>query len=165
MSAEPEQLNATPTCVNHPRVETRLTCSSCGDPICARCMVNTVVGQKCPRCARQSSRARGTPGVPLVARAFGAGLAVAFAGGFVLVKVGLVGIILAALYGYAVGEVVRRAAKRRIHTGFGAAAVVALLLGMSAVALVFSISPLAPQLLLFDVVGAVVAYLRASGTW
>jgi uncharacterized paraquat-inducible protein A len=165
MTAEQEQLNTAPTCVNHPKVETRLTCSSCGDPICARCMVTTVVGQKCPRCARQSARARGAPEVPLVARAFGAGLVVAFAGGFVLVKVGLVGLLLAALLGFVVGEVVRRAAKRRVHTGFAIAATAALPLGMSAVALLLSVSPLAPQLLLFDVVGAVVAYLRASGTW
>src|SRR5207248_880065 len=130
-------------CVNHPKVETRLTCSSCGDPICARCMVNTVVGQKCPRCARQSSRARGSPTAPLMARAFGAGLAVAFAGGLVLVKVGLIGLLLGVLYGFVVGEAVKRAAKRRVHTGFGTTAVVALLVGMSAVALVFSVSPLA----------------------
>ncbi len=128
-------------------------------------MVNTVVGQKCPRCARQPARARGTPETPLVARAFGAGLVVAFAAGFVALKVGLFGLLLAALYGFGVGEVVRRAAKRRAHAGFGTAAAAALVLGMSAVALVLGVTPLAPQLLLFDVIGAVVAYLRASGTW
>ena len=52
-----EQANLAPTCVNHPKVETWLTCSSCGDPICPRCMVTTAVGQKCPRCARLSGRA------------------------------------------------------------------------------------------------------------
>lgn len=166
MSAEREQLNSAPTCVNHPKVETRLTCSSCGDPICARCMVNTVVGQKCPRCARQPARARGTPEAPLVARAFGAGLVVAVAGGFLLTRIPLIGGWLPALlYGFVVGEVVRRAARRRVHAGFGAAAVVAVLLGMSAVALLASVSPLAPHVLLFDVLGALVAYVRASGTW
>src|SRR6266511_1972521 len=80
-----EQANLAPTCVNHPKVETRLTCSSCGDPICTRCMVTTAVGQKCPRCARQSGRAKGDPDTTLLARAFGAGLAVAVGlGGLVL---------------------------------------------------------------------------------
>ena len=54
-----DQTNLAPTCVNHPKVETRLTCSNCGDPICTRCMVTTAVGQKCPNCARQSGRAKG----------------------------------------------------------------------------------------------------------
>jgi hypothetical protein len=70
-----DQTNLAPTCVNHPKVETRLTCSSCGDPICTRCMVATAVGQKCPRCARQSGRAKGNPETALLARAFGVGLA------------------------------------------------------------------------------------------
>lgn len=37
-------------CVNHPKVETRLKCSKCGDPICPRCMVRTPVGYRCPAC-------------------------------------------------------------------------------------------------------------------
>ena len=74
-----DQTNLAPTCVNHPKVETRLTCSTCGDPICTRCMVTTAVGQKCPRCARQSGRAKGTPDAVLLARGFGAGLAAAAA--------------------------------------------------------------------------------------
>src|SRR5215211_1874605 len=85
-----EQANLAPTCVNHPKVETRLTCSSCGDPICPRCMVTTAVGQKCPRCARQSGRAKGNPDAALLAKAFGAGLAVAAAAGVV----GLGGVVL-----------------------------------------------------------------------
>src|ERR687897_543539 len=67
-----DQTNVAPTCVNHPKVETRLTCSNCGDPICTRCMVTTAVGQKCPRCARQSGRAKGNPEPRLLARAFAA---------------------------------------------------------------------------------------------
>ena len=74
-----DRTNLAPTCVNHPKVETRLTCSNCGDPICTRCMVTTAVGQKCPRCAKQSGRAKGNPEPQLLARAFGAGVAVAAA--------------------------------------------------------------------------------------
>ncbi|MHB0866842.1 MAG: B-box zinc finger protein [Thermoleophilia bacterium] len=39
-------------CQRHPTVETRVTCSDCGDPICPDCMVFTPVGAKCPSCAR-----------------------------------------------------------------------------------------------------------------
>src|SRR6266545_2754598 len=128
-----------PACVNHPDVETRLTCSNCGDPICAHCMVSTVVGQKCPRCARQSTRARGYPGSLLLLRAFGAGLAVAAVGALVLLKVGLFGGIL-----LAAGSLVS---------------------GLGCIAIVFSIPLLAPQVLLFLAVGGGVAFVRASGIW
>src|SRR6266511_2055771 len=131
-----------PACVNHPDVETRLTCSNCGDPICAHCMVSTVVGQKCPRCARQSTRARGYPGSLLLLRAFGAGLAVA-----------------------AVGAAVRQAARKRVHSRLGAIAAASLVIGLGCIAIVFSIPLLAPQVLLFLAVGGGVAFVRASGIW
>src|ERR687892_1791588 len=95
-----DQTNVAPTCVNHPKVETRLTCSNCGDPICTRCMVATAVGQKCPRCARQTGRAKGNPDPQLLARAFGAGLAVAAAGGLLLVATPFAGILLAVAHGF-----------------------------------------------------------------
>ena len=49
---------ALPTCVNHPGVATRVSCSSCGAPICPRCMHAGPVGQKCPTCAQLPRRAR-----------------------------------------------------------------------------------------------------------
>jgi hypothetical protein len=153
-------------CVNHPEVETRLTCSSCGDPICARCMVSTVVGQKCPRCAKQSTRARGTPDSLLTLRAFGAGVAVAALGALVLLKVGLFGgILLAAGYGFLVGEAVRRAARKRVHSRLGGIAVLAILIGLGGLALLFGVPLLAPQVLLFLLVGGGVAFARASGAF
>lgn len=42
-------------CARHPRVETALTCASCGTPICPRCMVTTPVGMKCPDCGRSKN--------------------------------------------------------------------------------------------------------------
>jgi hypothetical protein len=153
-------------CVNHPEVETRLTCSTCGDPICARCMVSTVVGQKCPRCARQPARARGTPDSLLTLRAFGAGVAVAALGALVLLKVGLFGgILLAAGYGFLVGEAVRQAARKRVHSRLGAIAVLAILIGLGGLALIFGVPLLAPQVLLFLLVGGGVAFARASGVF
>jgi hypothetical protein len=37
-------------CKNHPRVETRLRCNRCGEPICIKCARRTPVGFRCPQC-------------------------------------------------------------------------------------------------------------------
>jgi len=161
-----DQTNVTPTCVNHPGVETRLTCSNCGDPICPRCMVTTAVGQKCPNCARQPNAAKGTPPTAQVARAFGIGLAAAVAGGFVLLLLPFRGgILLAAAYGYLVGAVVRWAARRRVHTQLGLAAAVAVVIGLGGVVALVGGVPWASQLLLLYLVGGGVAFARAGVTW
>jgi membrane associated rhomboid family serine protease len=39
------------TCYRHPRVETAVTCSDCGRPICTECMTFGPVGIRCPECA------------------------------------------------------------------------------------------------------------------
>ena len=61
-------------CYRHPDEETRVQCSSCGRPICTRCMITSPVGMRCPECAgrkrgpaRAASRAvsRGTPVVTI----------------------------------------------------------------------------------------------------
>jgi predicted lipid-binding transport protein (Tim44 family) len=161
-----DQTNVTPTCVNHPGVETRLTCSNCGNPICTRCMVTTAVGQKCPSCARQPRAAKGTPPPSQVARAFGAGLAAAVAGGFLLLLLPFRGgILLAAVYGYLVGAAVRWAARRRIHTQLGVAAAAAVVVGLGAVVALLGGAPLAPQWLLLYLVGGGVAFARAGVNW
>jgi hypothetical protein len=160
-----DQTNLAPTCVNHPKVETRLTCSSCGDPICTRCMVATAVGQKCPRCARQSGRAKGNPEPQLLARGFGAGLAVAALGGLLLVAVPFAGLLLALAHGFVVGAAVRWAARRRTHTWLGVAAAVAVLVGLGGLVLVLGGNPFAARLLLAYLLSGGVAFARASGAW
>ena len=44
------------TCYRHPKVETGVSCSNCGRPICTDCMTVTPVGMRCPECARQRTR-------------------------------------------------------------------------------------------------------------
>lgn len=39
-------------CAFHPDVDTEVSCSNCGRPICPRDMVPTPVGYKCPICAK-----------------------------------------------------------------------------------------------------------------
>jgi len=54
------------TCYRHPDRETRVSCSSCGRPICPDCMTPTPVGMRCPECANQRTKVvrnpTGTPG-------------------------------------------------------------------------------------------------------
>jgi membrane associated rhomboid family serine protease len=44
------------TCYRHPDRETRVSCSSCGRPICPDCMTPTPVGMRCPDCMRQRTK-------------------------------------------------------------------------------------------------------------
>jgi hypothetical protein len=157
--------NTIPTCVNHPEVETRLTCSSCGTPICPRCMVTTAVGQKCRNCARQSRHAKGTPEPALLARAFGAGFAVAVVGGVVLLVTPFLGLLLAAGLGFLVAAAARWAARRRVHTQLGVAAAAAAVLGLAGVALVLGANVLNPRLLLAYLIAGGIAFARGSGVW
>lgn len=105
----------TTTCTRHPSVETRLSCSSCGTPICPRCAVPTSVGQKCPGCARQprSARRQGKPDQYAKAIVFGlvgAGMG-AFVLTLVLTSIGLFTWIAAGLVGFGVAGAVRRGAE------------------------------------------------------
>jgi uncharacterized paraquat-inducible protein A len=163
MSAGPTDL--APTCVNHPKVETRLTCSNCGDPICVRCMVTTAVGQKCPRCAKQSGRAKGNPETQLLARAFGAGVLVAAAGGLLMLAVPFAGFLLALVHGLVVGAAVRWAARRRTHSRLGLVAAAAVVVGLGGLVLVLGGNPFAARLLLAYALSGAVAFARASGAW
>jgi membrane associated rhomboid family serine protease len=55
----------TQTCYRHPDRETRVSCSSCGRPICPECMTPTPVGMRCPECASQKTRVvRNPTGTP-----------------------------------------------------------------------------------------------------
>jgi hypothetical protein len=53
------------TCYRHPDRETRVSCSSCGRPICPDCMTPTPVGMRCPECMRQGTKViRNPTGAP-----------------------------------------------------------------------------------------------------
>lgn len=44
------------TCYRHSSVETGVSCSSCGRPICPDCMTATPVGMRCPECSKQKTK-------------------------------------------------------------------------------------------------------------
>jgi membrane associated rhomboid family serine protease len=45
-------------CYRHPKRETGVSCSNCGNPICPDCMTATPVGMRCPECSRQKTPVR-----------------------------------------------------------------------------------------------------------
>ena len=104
-------------CYRHPNRETKVSCATCGRPICTDCMVPTDVGIKCPDDARLPRGARvGVMKRDQVAKSFLAGVAVALLGAlivyFVLPQIGFGRIILAALAGYGAGTLIHRAGGR-----------------------------------------------------
>jgi hypothetical protein len=129
-------------------------------------MVATPVGQKCPDCARQSGRARGTPRTALLAKVFGVSLAAGAAGAVLLLLVGFqFGFILGALYGYAVGTLARRVAGGRAHTTIGLVAAAAVVVAVVGLMIGLGLNPLDPRVLLVVLIGGGVTYVRAAGIW
>ena len=102
-------------CYRHPRRETRVSCATCGRPICTECMVATDVGIKCPDDARLPRGARaGVMKTDQVVRSFLAGVAVAVAGipvAYVLFLLPLTWLLSAAA-GYGAGTLINRAGGR-----------------------------------------------------
>ena len=131
-------------CAYHPDVETNLRCGKCGKPICPKCMVQTLVGARCPDCAKLAKlptyrvstkyylRAAGTAlGMAIVC-----GIAWGIAWGLVrsFVPFILFNLLLAAGVGYAIGEVVSLSVNRKRGTGLavvgGMAVVISYLLSI-----------------------------------
>lgn len=124
-------------CEQHPGVETSMTCSNCGRPICPKCMVYTPVGNKCPECARQRGRAVAGLKPIYYVRAVAAGLGAGLVAGILLVEVvrairfgSLLFLIIVAM---AIGEAVSRAARRNTGPALqiiaGSSAALAFLIG------------------------------------
>ena len=108
-------------CARHPNVETELTCGRCETPICPRCVVFTDVGARCPACAPARKLPQFEIG-PLyflrgaaAALAAGAGLGAAW-GVLLPGRIGLFGLLLAALLGYLIAEAVGAATNRKSGT-------------------------------------------------
>ena len=103
-------------CYRHPKRETRVSCATCGRPICTECMRQTEVGIKCPDDARLPRGARaGVMKGSQIARSLLAGVAVALLGVpvvFAIFQIGFFSLILSALAGYGAGTLVHRAGGR-----------------------------------------------------
>ena len=103
-------------CYRHPNRETRVSCATCGRPICTDCMVPTDVGIKCPEDARLPRGARaGAMKGNQVARSLLAGVAVALLGVpvvYAIFEIGFFSLVFSALAGYGAGTLVHRAGGR-----------------------------------------------------
>lgn len=127
-------------CTAHPEVETNLTCSKCGKPICPKCLVQTPVGARCRKCAHLSKLP--TYQVPLhyYLRATGAALGLAVAIGLIwgvlqsLLPFLYLNLLLASGVGYAIGEAIGRSVNRKRGRGLaivaGAAVVISFVVNM-----------------------------------
>jgi hypothetical protein len=116
-----------PKCSYHPDIDTEMSCTECGKPICPKEMVSTPVGYKCPDCARPARSQYMYVKPRQLALGSAAGLAAAFVGAFLLANVGFTFFIISIFYGMLVGEAVRRGAgghRGPIMTGVGIASVV-----------------------------------------
>ena len=104
-------------CYRHPERETKVSCATCGRPICTECMTPTEVGIKCPDDARLPRGARaGVMKGNQIAKSLLAGVVVALVGAvivyFVLPQIGFGRLILSGLAGYFAGMFVHRAGGR-----------------------------------------------------
>jgi hypothetical protein len=102
-------------CYRHPKRETRVSCATCGRPICTECMVATDVGIKCPDDARLPRGARtGVMTTNQLFRSLLAGLGVAVVGipvAYVLFQLPFT-LLLSAAAGYGAGTLINRAGGR-----------------------------------------------------
>ena len=116
-------------CARHPNTETVLRCGRCDTPICARCMVMSPVGARCPSCAQVKRFALMLKPVE-VARAIAYGLGVGAVGSVIATLIPFLGPLFGfAIVGFAVGEVVSIGANRKRVPALAPIAVACLLLG------------------------------------
>ena len=99
-------------CARHPNTETLLRCGRCDTPICARCMIMSPVGARCPTCAQVKRFALLLKPVEL-ARAIGYGVGVGALGTIVLAFIPFLGLLGLAAVGFGVGEAVSVGANRK----------------------------------------------------
>jgi hypothetical protein len=130
-------------CYRHPKRETRVSCATCGRPICTECMRQTEVGIKCPDDARLPRGARAGVMKPnQIAKTLLAGVGIAAIGIFVVAYVLFAlpfTLLISAAAGYGAGTLIYRAGGRNGGT-------VAILVSVVATAIPF-IVVLGPGLL------------------
>jgi hypothetical protein len=151
-------------CYRHPNRETRVSCATCGRPICTECMRSTYVGIKCPDDAKLPRGARtGVMKPGQIVKSLLAGIGVALIGipvAYALLNLtGILTFVLAIAAGYGAGTLVYRAGGRNSGP---------LAVGVSVVAVLVAFSPLlVPSLLvgvfhIWQVLPAIIATVAAG---
>jgi hypothetical protein len=101
-------------CVNHPKVETRLRCNKCGQPICTKCAVPTPVGYRCRECVNAQQQVFYTgfrPSHYVIAAVVA--LPLSLVAGWLIPRLGWYVIFLGPVVGGGIAEAARWAIKRR----------------------------------------------------
>ncbi len=118
-------------CTYHPNIETALRCGKCGKSICPECLVQTPVGARCPECAQLQKLPTFNITKKYYIRAILVAVAMAFACGAawwasrVVMPFIYFNFLLAAGFGYAIGEVISRSVNRKRGRGLALIAGVA----------------------------------------
>jgi len=107
-------------CALHPNIETDLRCGKCDQPICPKCVVQTPVGARCPKCAALKRLPVFEVSPAFYIRAIAAGLLTAAALGAIWPFIPLNGFFLffiALGVGYAVGEIISFSVNKKRSRG------------------------------------------------
>ena len=162
-------------CARHPNTETVLRCGRCETPICARCMVMSPVGARCPSCA-QVKRFATLLKPRELALAVGYGIGGAALGTIILTYIPFLGVLGYAALGFGVGELVSVGANRKRVPLLAPIAVACLFLGYALgviIRVMMAGQPFSPSLLIVPVmslftglsvvgllIGALLAWMR-----
>jgi hypothetical protein len=153
-------------CKRHPSVETYLYCNKCGDPICPRCLVQTPVGARCPKCANLKRVPTYQLSGKYYLRATGVAVGLAIGMGLLwgLIRfvpfVGFFNFIIGGLVGYGVGEGISLAANRKAGTILAVIGGITVVAAYCISAFTFFALRLNPFDIIAVIIGVVVAVAR-----
>ena len=153
-------------CQRHKDVETSVSCTRCGDPICPSCMVHAPVGVRCLDCARSRPIPTFDVSTPFLLRAVGAGAAVAILGGAIISGIiwflpvpYFVSTILIGALGYGIGESISFSTNRKRGTRLKLVSGVCMLLGFTIITWATGVT-LAPINLIAGAIGFYLALMK-----
>ena len=122
-------------CASHPNIETNLSCGRCGKPVCTKCVVQTLVGPRCPDCAnlKRLPTYEISTRHYLIAIGVGVGFAIVAGVAWALIwrAIPFLSLLTAAGVGYAIGELISRATNRKRGPGLQVIAGVSVLISFA----------------------------------
>lgn len=138
-----------PRCYYHPDVETGLSCTECGRPICPKEMISTPVGHKCPEHGKPKRGQYTFVKPSQLAWAAVAGVGAGVGGGIVLGFTGFGGFwFMGLIWGALTAEAVRKASGGHRGTEVGIIAGLSLAVG-GLLGLALGMWPLTPIIAIF----------------
>lgn len=162
-------------CVQHPNVETVVSCGRCDQPVCPRCMIFTPVGVRCRECAQLRRLPQYVMTPRLYARVITGAVVLALVTGFLIsLAPAYLGFLGGIVVGLVVGEGLRRLSGykqgRQMEIIAGATVIVAVVSsnafvivryhGLSQVGVALSVA-VGPQTLIYNALGIVIGVVIA----